>query len=146
MLRRCTFPMMAVLAAAFLISPAVLAQSREGQAAADASAIPGKWTLSVDTPHGKMDLALEMKIEKDKVLGTLVSEMAGTRTVTGAFADGTLKFTTEGEENTLTFTGRFKDRDTITGYISGHAGDMMGVATRVKEKSKLVLDAASFED
>jgi hypothetical protein len=130
--------MMAVLAAAFLISPAVSAQAREGQhaPAADVSAIPGKWTLSVDTPHGKMDLSLEMRIEKDKVLGTLESEMAGTRSFTGAFADGTLKFTTEGEENTLTFTGKFKDRDTITGYISGHAGDMVGVATRVKAPSK----------
>lgn len=99
----------------------------------EASAIPGNWTFVVDTPHGRMTLAMELRLEAGKVLGTLSSEEMGSTTIAGAFADQTLKFTGESPGGTLNFTGKFKDRDTIVGYLAGHAGDLVGVATRVKK-------------
>ena len=103
--------------------------------AVEASAVPGAWAFVVDTPHGKMTLSLEMRIEKGQIAGSLVSEQMGTHPIAGEYVDGTLKFTAQPDSGPLTFTGKFKDRDTIAGYLSGHAGDMVGVATRVKPKS-----------
>jgi hypothetical protein len=104
--------------------------------AIEASAIPGMWAFVVDTPHGKMTLSLEMRLEKDQIAGSLASEQMGTHAIAGEYVDGTLKFTAQPESGPLTFTGKFKDRDTIAGYLSGHAGDMIGVATRVKKETQ----------
>lgn len=103
------------------------------QQKAEASAIPGHWSFVVDSPHGKMTFAMELRLESGKVLGTMSNEQMGTATITGAFAEQTLKFTAESSGGTFTFTGKFKDRDTISGFLSGHAGDLVGIATRVKK-------------
>lgn len=113
--------------------PANVAAQQSSAQAVDASAIPGNWSFVVDSPHGKMTFAMELRLESGKVLGTMSNEQMGTVTITGAFAEQTLKFTAESPGGTFAFTGKFKDRDTISGFLSGHAGDLVGLATRVKK-------------
>lgn len=116
----------------FVAGPAPVSAQGPSAPKIDASANPGHWSFVVDSPHGKMTFALELRLESGKVLGTMSNEQAGTLTITGAFAEQTLKFAAESAGGTFTFTGKFKDRDTISGYLSGHAGDLVGIATRVK--------------
>lgn len=122
-----------VAALTFAGRPARVAAQQPSAPAIDASAIPGNWSFVVDSPHGKMTFALELRLERAKVLGTMSNEQMGSANISGAFADQTLKFTAESSGGTFTFTGKFKDRDTISGFLSGHAGDLVGVATRVKK-------------
>ena len=98
----------------------------------EASAIPGQWAFTVDSPHGKLTFAMELRLESGKVTGSMSQEQMGTIALTGAFAEQTVKLSGESPGGAFTFTGKFKDRDTIAGFMSGHAGDMVGVATRVK--------------
>ena len=122
-----------VAALTFAGGPARVAAQQSSAPAIDASAIPGNWSFVVDSPHGKMTFVLELRLEKARVLGTMSNEQMGSASISGAFADQTLKFTAESSAGTFTFTGKFKDRDTISGFLSGHAGDLVGVATRVKK-------------
>jgi invasion protein IalB len=123
-----------LVAALTLVAHAVpIAAQQPAAPAIEASAIPGSWSFVVDSPHGKMTFAMELRLESGKVLGTMSNDQMGTVTLTGAFADQTLKFTAESPGGTFTFTGKFKDRDTISGFLSGHAGDLVGIATRVKK-------------
>jgi hypothetical protein len=122
-----------VAALPFVARPANVSAQQPSAPAIDASAIPGSWSFVVDSPHGKMTFAMELRLESGKVLGTMSNEQMGTATITGAFAEQTLKFTAESSNGTFTFTGKFKDRDTLSGFLSGHAGDLVGLATRVKK-------------
>ena len=100
-----------------------------------ASSVIGKWNLEVETPHGKMSLALDLKADpkdENKVAGTLASDQFGTMTVAGAVADGTLRFEVSGGPAEMTFVGKLKDPDTMNGVLSAHNGDMAAVLTRVK--------------
>jgi hypothetical protein len=95
----------------------------------------GKWTTSIETPHGAMMLGFELKIDKTKVTGTLSSEQLGKLPVTGEFVNGQLAFkATHEQAGDLEFTGRMKDRDTLVGNFATHVGDLACTATRVKEK------------
>ena len=131
---RSTNTLLALVAAlTFVDRPAPAAAQTPSAPAVEASAIPGHWSFVVDSPHGKMTFALELRLEAGKVLGTMSNEQMGTATITGAFAEQTLKFTAESSAGTVTFTGKFKDRDTISGFLSAHGGDLVGIATRVKK-------------
>lgn len=122
-----------VTALPFVAHPANVAAQQPSAPAIDASAIPGNWSFVVDSPHGKMTFAMELRLESGKVLGTMSNEQAGTVAITGAFAEQTLKFTAESTGGTFMFTGKFKDRDTISGFLSAHESDLVGIATRVKK-------------
>src|SRR5262245_37412468 len=76
----------------------------------------GKWTTSIDTPHGAMVLSFELKVDQTKVTGTLSSEQLGKMALTGEYANGQLVFkATHEQAGDLEFTGRMKDQDTLVG-------------------------------
>lgn len=107
-----------------------LAQDKPGS-------VIGKWTMDVDTPHGKMSLAVDLKADpKDakKIVGTLASDLLGTLTLAGEVADGKLRFDVSGGPGEMSFVGKLKDADTMNGILSAHNGDMAAVLTRVKSK------------
>lgn len=134
MFRQMTFTTLVALAGAALIAGAsVRADAQEAKPPAiEIGAVAGTWAFVVDSPHGEMTLALEMRVEERKIVGTMASEQMGSSPIAGDYADGTLKFTAEGQMGAMTFTGKFKNRDTIAGYLSTQAGDLVGVATRKK--------------
>jgi hypothetical protein len=81
----------------------------------EAPTIAGKWRMPLETPHGSMAAVFELKIDaKDK------------RKITGTFS---MEQTME-----MSFAGKLKDADTLTGILSGPNGDLAVTATRVKEK------------
>lgn len=101
-----------------------------------APSVAGKWTMPLETPHGKMMMSFELKVDgKDakKVTGTLTTQ-SGSMPVTGEFAEGRLKFSGGTDTGELIYTATFKDADTLNGILSSHVGDLKGVATRVKTK------------
>ena len=101
------------------------------------ASVVGKWTMDIDTPHGKMSLAVDLKADpKDakKIVGTLASDQLGTMTLTGEVADGKLRFDVSGGPGEMAFVGKLKDADTMNGILSAHNGDMAAVLTRVKSK------------
>jgi hypothetical protein len=101
----------------------------------DAPGPAGKWTTSIETPHGAMMLGFELKVDQTKVTGTLSSEQLGKLPVTGEFTGGRLAFKATSEQaGDLEFTGRMKDQDTLVGNFATHIGDLPCTATRVKEK------------
>jgi hypothetical protein len=95
-----------VAALPFVTRPASVAAQQPSAPAIDASAIPGNWSFVVDSPHGKMTFAMELRLESGKVLGTMSNEQMGTVTISGAFAEHTLKFTAESSGGAFTFTGQ----------------------------------------
>jgi len=95
----------------------------------------GKWTTSIETPHGAMTLGFELKVDQTKVTGTLSGEQLGKLPVSGEFTNGRLAFKATSEQaGDLEFTGRMKDQDTLVGNFATHVGDLACTATRVKEK------------
>ena len=101
------------------------------------ASVVGKWTMDIDTPHGKMSLAVDLKADpKDakKIVGTLASDQLGTMTLTGEVADGKLRFDVSGGPGEMSFVGKLKDADTMNGILSAHNGDMAAVLTRIKPK------------
>jgi hypothetical protein len=101
------------------------------------ASVIGKWTMDVDTPHGKMSLAVDLKADpKDakKIVGTLASDQLGTMTLTGEVGDGKVRFDVSGGPAEMSFVGKLKDADTMNGILSAHNGDMAAVLTRIKSK------------
>jgi hypothetical protein len=128
------------LAAALLLTMLPLPSARADQAVsdtkparADQPSPAGKWTSSVDTPHGAVTIDFDLTVTADKVAGTMTTDMTGTVPVTGTFADGnvTLSVTASGG---IDFHFTFKDRETMTGNVSSQMGDMACTATRRKDK------------
>lgn len=131
-----TRSIMLIAVAVAFIGVAARTSAQQMSKSSDPSVL-GKWTLQADTPHGKMALALELKRDpKDakKLVGTMASDGMGEFTVTGEFVEGKLTFDVKGGPSEMTFAGKFKDKDTLSGVMSGHAGDMAVIGTRVVAK------------
>jgi hypothetical protein len=132
-------PTALVVAVLFLpMLPVLSAQTGQGAAtttpaAAAAPSPAGKWTISLDTPHGAVTMRFELQLSADKVTGTMTSDMTGTVPVTGTFADGKVALSLD-TSGGLDFHFTFKDRDTMTGNLSSQMGDMACTATRRKDK------------
>jgi hypothetical protein len=115
-----------------------LAASLTAQAAQQAKGtktVAGKWTMSVDSPHGATTMGLVLEQEGKKVTGTFASPH-GDFPVEGEFADRTLKLatTTHGADSPeMTLNAKLKDNGTLAGYLSSSMGDMMWTAERAKE-------------
>ena len=95
--------------------------------------VAGRWTMTVDSPHGTMTMGLTLTQEGRKVAGTFASPH-GDMPVEGEFADGALSLATKSEEGSITFSAKLKDKDTLAGYISSSMGDMTFTAKRDVEK------------
>lgn len=96
--------------------------------------IAGKWRLAMATPHGEMTVTLELALKGTKVSGAMVSEQFGRLPLSGEYVDAKLVFAVSSDNGDLEFTGKLKDKDTLTGDMSGHAGDMPCTAKRIVEK------------
>jgi len=101
----------------------------------EAPSIAGKWNVSVETPGGNRDSALDLKIDGKKVSGTLASEM-GETPVTGEYADGKLIFTINidagGQQIALTFVGGPRADGSMAGTIDFQGTAMNWIAVRPK--------------
>ena len=121
----------ASLALALAIAlPTALAAQAQTQKPAPAS-VAGKWTMTLETPHGKITANFDLKVDGKKVTGTLATDHSEKVELAGEFADGKLMFKTA--EGGLTFTATMKDPDTLNGVLSSERGDLQGVAIRVKK-------------
>ena len=97
-----------------------------------AATVSGTWSMSVDSPHGKMKTSLTLKQDGTRVTGTFRSQMPD-MDVAGTFENGSLKIeTSDTAEHKLIFSARLKDDGTLAGYISGEMGDMNWTAARVQ--------------
>jgi hypothetical protein len=126
---------MSIVAIAAVVG--TVASPAGAQEAAKQSAAPtvaGSWKLTVESPHGAMAMAMELKVDAaGKVTGTLTSEQIGKGEVAGTFADGRLTFAVAFGPDELSFAGRLKDADTLIGMLTGH-GDMACTGTRTKTR------------
>jgi hypothetical protein len=120
-------PVFAVLAAAGAITAGVSAQKTE-------SSVAGRWTLSVDTPHGKTPMSLELEQEGKRLTGTLGTPHGDVR-LGGELADAKLTLATISSDGPqMTLKGALKENGTMAGYLSSERGDMKWTAERSKEK------------
>ena len=99
-----------------------------------AATIAGKWSAALETPHGKMAVTFELKLDGKTVTGTFSTEQMGELPHKGQYLDGKLTYSISGGPGELEFNGKLKDRNAITGILSSHAGDLVVNATRVQEK------------
>jgi len=127
------------LAAALLLAMLPFASARADQttpntppATADRPSPAGKWTSSIDTPHGAVTMDFDLTLTADKVAGTMTTDMTGTVPVTGTFVDGKVALSATASGG-IDFHFTFKDRDTMTGNLSSQMGDLACTATRRKD-------------
>ena len=85
----------------------------------------GKWDLAVESPNGTIQASADLKVDGEKVTGTLNSHL-GERVVTG---------TIKGNQLTLVYSVKVQDNDvtiTLTGTVDGDTmkgtGDVGGFA------------------
>ena len=105
--------------------------------AAPAATVAGTWSLSVDSPHGAMKMALVLKQDGTKVTGTFSSGHAADQSVEGEFSGATLKLQTKGgDDHAITFSATLKEDDTLAGFLSSRVGDMKWTAERLKTKGE----------
>ena len=130
-----------VLLSVVVTSAAIAAQQAAPPAQAkpeekkEAPSIAGKWNVSVETPGGNRDSALDLKIDGKKVTGTLASEM-GETPVAGEYVDGKLTFAITidagGQQIELVFVGAPKADGSLAGTIDFQGTPMSWIAVRAK--------------
>lgn len=100
--------------------------------------VAGKWTLSVNSPHGSVSMDLVLKQDGKKVTGTLTHGRAADIPIQGEFADGALSFqvAAQGDLETMEFRGKLQADGTLSGYFSGSMGDMKVAGKRAAEPAK----------
>lgn len=123
------------LALAFGTAGAAAQSAQKPDARKPSESPAGKWTLSVETPHGPMDFALSIQLDGSKVKGALTTPQTGDIAIAGDYTGGTLTFAfTSAPEGypALTFKAKMKDDGTLTGTMSSDANDMVFVGKRAK--------------
>ena len=125
-----TFVTAAVLFAAAPVSHLHAFQAATAQKT-EAPTPAGKWTMSLETPHGTMVMNFDLRLDGTKLTGTLTNDMIGTSPITGTFADGKVALSAE-TSGGIAFNFTFKDKDTMTGNLSSPMGDLACSAMRSK--------------
>ena len=120
----------ATLVAARPASP--FASQQPVKATEETPSLAGKWTMSLETPHGTFAMTFDLTVTGDKVGGTLSSDQTGVAPIKGTFTDGKVALTADVAQG-LEFHFTFKDKDTLTGNLSSPMGDLACVATRGKK-------------
>jgi hypothetical protein len=129
--------LIATAALVLAIGLPALAQTQEKPAPAPAATgVAGKWTMSIQTPQGATDAALEIKLDKEKVTGTLNGPQ-GPVAIEGEYTGGKLGFliTVDGGGGSFSiyFTGALKEDGTLAGSADlGEMGQMAWSAKRAK--------------
>jgi hypothetical protein len=107
---------------------AMMAQD-SGQPKSAATAIAGKWTLSVQTPHGPMTAGLQVKQDGAKISGTCDSDHMGSLPLAGTVDGKRVSFSIEIEGGQkITFSGAV-DGSKMTGTTDLEGGEW--TATRI---------------
>jgi hypothetical protein len=135
---------LAACALAFMLPALAAAQTAtqdpkpaEKAAPAAATTVAGKWAMSLQSPQGAMDVALDVKLdEKNIVTGTL-SGPQGPVPIEGELKEGVLGFliSVDGGGGTFSiwFSGSLKEDGTMAGNADmGEMGQMAWTAKRVK--------------
>lgn len=114
---------------------------QEEKPAETPSGVAGKWSMSIASPQGAMDVALEIKIdEKDQktVTGTLVGDQ-GAVPIEGEYVDEQLGFLISFDTGgngwfSIWFSGALKEDGTMAGTADmGEMGQMTWTAKRAKQ-------------
>jgi hypothetical protein len=74
--------------------------------AADPATIAGKWQMVIDTPHGQMDGALDLKQDGVKLSGTLTTEQTGACDLTGSVDGRNVSWSFEAMGTQFKMTGK----------------------------------------
>lgn len=117
---------------------AIVLLAGASNALAHHTGVAGKWTLSVDSPHGTVPMDLVLKQEGKKITGTLSHGRAADIPLQGEFSDDALSFTTaaQGDLEAMEFRGRIQSDGTLTGYFSSSMGDMKVAGKRAAVPAK----------
>jgi hypothetical protein len=94
-----------------------------------ATAIAGKWQMSLQTPHGPMKAGLQVKQDGTKINGTCETDHMGSLALTGTVDGKKISFTIEVQEGQkITFSGTV-DGKKMSGVTEPEGGDWS--ATRI---------------
>jgi hypothetical protein len=117
---------------------AILLLAAASAANAHHTGVAGKWTLSVNSPHGSVSMDLVLKQDGKKVTGTLTHGRAADIPIQGEFADGALSFqvAAQGDLEAMEFRGKLQADGTLSGYFTGSMGDMKVAGKRAAEPAK----------
>jgi hypothetical protein len=131
-----------IVAAAAFVLP-VQAQQGSGQQQAEPpkteakapATLAGKWNMSINSPQGAMESALELKQDGKKITGTIVTPQ-GTTELEGEFAEGKLVFAiyfeAGGGAMEIWFSGALKEDGTLAGSLDVQGSQIPWTAQRVK--------------
>ena len=93
------------------------------------NAVAGKWTLSVQTPHGPMKAGMDVKQDGTKITGTCDMDHMGSMALAGTVDGKRISFSIEVQEGQkITFFG-VVDGNKMTGTTDPEGGDW--TATRI---------------
>lgn len=110
----------------------------EAPATPEPTGVVGKWTVSVETPQGSRPSSLEIKLDGEKVTGTMESTM-GSVPIEGEYKDETLGFLISMQTGNgpfgIYFSGRLQADGTLAGTADmGEVGQLTWTAQRVKDQ------------
>jgi hypothetical protein len=107
----------------------------EAKPEAPASPFAGKWNVNIQGPNGAVDSALDLKVDGQKVAGTIQSQM-GEAKLEGEIADAKLTFwfsmDANGQTLNITFVGTSQKDGSLAGTLSFGQGEMNWTATKAK--------------
>lgn len=122
--------------ARFVLALAVLAVSATSARAADDAKPEGTWKWSVERNGEKFETTLKLKLEGDKLSGTITGRDGKETAIEEAsYKDGTVSFSVTRERNGEKFVLKYNGKvsgDTITGKIEGGQNPRDWKAERVK--------------
>jgi len=110
--------------------------AQEAPKPAEPVGVAGKWTMSIQTPNGGQNVALELKLDGAKLTGTLAGQQ-GSVPIEGEYKDKKLSFLLSFETGNGTFSIYFSGAEQENGTLAGTA-DMgeMGQMTWTAQRAK----------
>ena len=121
----------ALALASILIASLVLIR---GAAAQSDVNVTGEWAFTVETPQGSGSPTFTFKQEGEKLTGNYKGQF-GEAPLTGTVKGGEIKFTikisAQGQELTITYTGKIESKDSMKGTaVLGEIGEATWTAKR----------------
>ena len=115
-----------ILIASLVLLTSVVAQSDVN--------VTGEWAFTVETPQGSGTPSFTFKQDGEKLTGNYKGQF-GEAPVTGTVKGGEIKFTikisAQGQELTITYTGKIESKDSMKGTaVLGELGEATWTAKR----------------
>jgi hypothetical protein len=86
--------------------------------AAFAADVAGTYAVTIDSPNGPLDVSITLKVDADKLSGTVSSQM-GDAPITGTVKDSDLTFTMNFDANGTPLVLTYKAKVDADGKIAG---------------------------